>query len=87
LRERCRYSSAKRYGTCDPSRRYIEHDWYATGENTGKEITPEDHLEAAIQSIVEAVESITTSTDLAFSGAMDSRATYHNYLRVGVGQG
>jgi len=58
----------------------------ATGENAQKKITPEGHLEAAIQSILEAVGSITTSTDLAFSEAMNSRAIYHDCLRGGVGQ-
>jgi len=61
----------------------------ATVERAQKSNNPDDHLEAAIQSIREAVESITASTDLAFLEilkATDSRGIYHQCLQGAVGQ-
>lgn len=60
-----------------------------TGESAQKKVTLEDHLEAATQSIREAVESITVSTDWAFSDSMNTKSLeeiYRERLQNGVGQ-
>jgi hypothetical protein len=60
-----------------------------TAERAQKSNKPDDHLEAAIQSIRKAVGSITASTDLADSGflkAINSRGIYHKCLQSAVGQ-
>jgi hypothetical protein len=59
------------------------------GERAQNSNRPDDHLHAAIQSIREAVGSITASTDLAFSEiskATNSREIYHQCLQGAVGQ-
>jgi hypothetical protein len=61
----------------------------ATGERAQKSNNPDDHLEAAIQSIRKAVGSITASTDLAFPEflkAINSRGIYHKCLQSAVTQ-
>lgn len=60
-----------------------------TVEKPQKSNKPDDRLEAAIQSIREAVGSITASTDLAFSevlNAINSRGVYHKCLQSAAGQ-